>query len=201
MYPAGDQLHRDRRAWLDSKYPIGLVGADDLVGRSPPVEAPGRAEALRLCQKSFAAPDCIVALRPLDGDAGDVCELCDQILLDLSGTTWISLINREGAEYFAGSRHNGCGPDGSQPERQRVGLIWRAQPPWVALNVKGDHLCLVDSSGATWRGARHNGHTPKRPGIGVAEAWRKPLVELLLGGIDQEDGALALGRRLLDKRA
>ena len=49
MYPTDNQPQVDRRAWLDAEYPIRLVRADDLVGRSVPVEAPGRAEPLRFC--------------------------------------------------------------------------------------------------------------------------------------------------------
>ena len=55
-------------------------------------------EALTVGQECFTSLKCCLSLGPFNGNAREMCELLDQVLMDLCGGSRVAVIDRESAQ-------------------------------------------------------------------------------------------------------
>src|SRR5207248_8025757 len=94
-----DQADGDRRSRIDAEDAIGLLGPFDLVGRDAPRKGAYQAEALTLGEERFAPPERSLCSHAFDGDARDVRDLRDELLLTQRRRPGFALVHGERPEY------------------------------------------------------------------------------------------------------
>src|SRR5436190_19076467 len=83
MDSCSDQFERNSRIRIKLEDAIELFGPGDFVRSHTPREAADTAQMLCFCKEGLTSLQRRFTQCPLDGDAGNVCDLRDEILLEL----------------------------------------------------------------------------------------------------------------------
>src|SRR5438105_15317641 len=106
MDSRSDQVERNRHLRIELEDAIQLLGPGDVVRRHTPGKAADATQMLGFRNERFTALQRRFTQGPLDGDAGNVCDLRDQILLNLRRARRFAVKNRKGSEHSPVSRVN-----------------------------------------------------------------------------------------------
>src|SRR5947209_7290237 len=91
---------------------------------------------------AFAALESFFTQCPLDGDAGNVCDLRDQILLNLCRARRTALENGESSHHASVSCVNRRRPLRAEAMREQERSNRTRLKAWIRFKICHDHLCL-----------------------------------------------------------
>ena len=179
-----------------------------LVGGGAPGEAAGEAEPLGLGQIGVAAPQLLlgapqrgVALRALDGDAGDLSELPDQLELALAWAGRLILIEGEDADHLVVAREDRRRPARPQAVTQHQRGPRRRRPARVGRDIRGDDLALLVRRHPARPVVAVHHQAVEHLVVGGRQAGAGPVAEAHPVGIDREHAAQPPGRGGFDHTA
>ncbi len=110
MDSCSDQVERNRHLRIELEDAIQLLGPGDVVLGHTPGKAADAAQMLGFPKERFTALQRRFTRCPLDGDAGNVCDLRDQILLNLRRARGFAVKDRKGSQHAPVASVNGRGP-------------------------------------------------------------------------------------------
>src|SRR5947207_14686026 len=104
MDPCSDQFERNPHMRIKLEDAIELLGPGDFVCSHAPCKAADATQMLRFSEERFTLLQRCFTQRPLDRDAGNVCDLRDEILLNLCRACGTALENGECSHHASVSR-------------------------------------------------------------------------------------------------
>src|SRR5262244_445812 len=131
MHSTADEFERNRRTLFKLENAINLLGPRDLAGFDAPGKTAGSAEPLAFREKRLTPLQRRFTLGAFDGDAGNMREPRDEILLQRRWARWLVLIDSDGAQYVPRQRQNRRGRARSQAMGQCQGAKDGRRPPRV----------------------------------------------------------------------
>src|SRR2546421_6281710 len=99
MNSRSDQFERHCHLRIKLEDAIELLGPGDFVRRHTPGKAADATQMLCFRKERFASLQRRFTRRTLGGDAGNVCDLRDEILLNLRRARWLAVKNRKGSQH------------------------------------------------------------------------------------------------------
>src|SRR5437773_11940303 len=99
MDPCSDQFERHRHLRIKLEDAIELLGPGDFVRSHAPGKAADATQVLCFRKERFTSLQRRFAQCPLDGNAGNVGNLRDEILLNLRRARWFAVKNRKGSQH------------------------------------------------------------------------------------------------------
>src|SRR5882762_2511290 len=140
MDSCSDQVECNHDPGVELEDAIKLLGPGDFVRSHTPGKAADAAQMLRFREKHFTALQCRFTQCPLDSDAGNVCDLRDQILLNLRRARGFAVKDRKGSQHAPVASVNGGGPVRSYSVCQCEWSNCRFLPKRICLEVCHNHL-------------------------------------------------------------
>src|SRR5882724_2415115 len=110
MNSRSDQFERHCHLRIKLEDAIELVGPGDLVLSYTPGKAADAGQMLCFNKERFTSLERRFTQCALYRDAGNVCELRDEILLNLGWARWFAVKNRKGSQHPSVSSVNRRGP-------------------------------------------------------------------------------------------
>src|SRR5256885_15410210 len=110
MDPCSDQFERNPHLRVKLEDAIELLGPGDFVRSDTPGKAADATQMLCFRKERFTSLHCRFTQCPLDGDAGNMGDLRDEILLNLRRAHWIAMKNHKGSQHLPLSIVNWRGP-------------------------------------------------------------------------------------------
>src|SRR5437016_7365374 len=99
MNSRSDQFERQCHLRIKLEDAIELLRPGDFVCSQTPGKAADATQMLCFRKEPFTSPDCRFTQCALDGDAGNVCDLRDKILLNLRRARWFAAKNGKGPQH------------------------------------------------------------------------------------------------------
>src|SRR6266851_4053534 len=150
MDPCSDQFERNRHMRIKLEDAIELLRPGDFVCSHTPRKASDATQMLCFSEERFTSLQRRFAQCPLDGDAGNVCNLRDEILLNLRRARWFAAKNGKGPQHLAVSSVNRRRPMRSYSVCECEWSNRRFLPQRICLEVCHDHLLLEQRRLPTW---------------------------------------------------
>src|SRR5256885_3319994 len=142
MDSCSDQVECNGHLRIELEDAIKLVGPGDLVRSHTPGKAADAAQMLCFPKERFTALQRRFTRCPLDGDAGNVCDLCDEILLNLRRARGFAVKKRKGSQHPPVSSVNRRRPMRSYSVCECEWSNCRFLPQRICLEVCHNHLLL-----------------------------------------------------------
>src|SRR5262249_25767767 len=114
MHSTADAFERNGCTLFKLEHAINLLGPRDLAGFDAPGKTAGSAQPLAFREKRLTPLQCGFTLGAFDGDAGNMREPRDEILLQQRWARRFALIDSAGAQYVSRQRQNRRGRARSQ---------------------------------------------------------------------------------------
>src|SRR5882762_918051 len=195
MDSCSDQVECNHDPGVELEDAIKLLGPGDVVRSHTPGKAADAAQMLCFRKKRFTALQRCFTQCPLDGDAGIVCDLRDQILLNLRRARGFAVKNRKGSQHPPVSSVNRRRPMRSysvcEGEWSNCGFL----PKRICLEVCHNHLLLEQRRLPTRSGLTTDGQSVNRIVESRREARNSPIPEPRTTPIDQVHAAVTIGGR------
>src|SRR6267142_348523 len=131
MNSRSDQFERYCHLRIKLEDAIELLGPGDFVRSQAPGKAADATQMLRFRKERLTSLQRRFAQCPLDGYAGNVGNLRDEILLNLRRARWFAVKNRKGSQHPALSSVNWRGPMRSQTVCECEWSNRRRLPEWI----------------------------------------------------------------------
>src|SRR6266566_6190067 len=195
MDACSDQVECNRYLRIELEDAIELLGPGDFVRRHTPGKAADAAQMLRFRKKHFTALQCRFTQCPLDGDAGNVCDLRDQILLNPPRARGFAVKNRKGSQHVPVSSVNRRRPMRSYSVCECEWSNCRFLPKRICLEVCHNHLLLEQRRLPTRSDLTTDGQSINRIVEGRGKARHSPILEPRTTPIDQVHAAVTIGGR------
>src|SRR6266436_4891237 len=119
MDPYSDQFGRNPHMRIKLEDAIELLRPGDFVCRHTPCKAADATQMLCFSEERFTSLQRCFAQCTLDGDAGNVCHLRDEILLNLGRACRTGLENGESSQHTSVSREDRRRPLRAEAVRER----------------------------------------------------------------------------------
>src|SRR6266436_3647881 len=193
MDSCSDQVERNRHLRIELEDAIQLLGPGDVVLGHTPGKAADAAQMLGFPKERFTALQRRFTRCPLDGDAGNVCDLRDQILLNLRRARGFAVKNRKGSQHPPVSSVNRRRPMRSYSVCECEWSNCRFLPQRICLEVCHDHLPLEQRRLPTWSDLTTDGQSVSRIVEGRRKARNGPIPEPRTTPIDQVHAAVTIG--------
>src|SRR5713226_134322 len=142
MDSGSDQFERHCHLRLKLEDAIELLGPGDFVRSHTPGKAADAAQMLCFRKERFTSLQGRFTQCPLDGDAGNVCDLRDQILLNLCGACRTALENGESSHHASVSCKNRRRPLRAEAVRERERSNRTRLKEWIRFKICHDYLRL-----------------------------------------------------------
>src|SRR2546429_8944580 len=110
MNSRSDQFERQCHLRIKLEDAIELLGPRDFVRSHTPGKAADATQMLCFPKERFTSLQRRFTQCPLDGYAGNVGNLRDEILLNLRRARWFAVKNRKGSQHLSVSSVNRCRP-------------------------------------------------------------------------------------------
>src|SRR5947207_3746012 len=110
MDPCSDQFERNPHMRIKLEDAIELLGPGDFVCSHTPCKAADATQMLCFSEERFTSLQRCFTQCPLDRDAGNVCHLRDEILLNLRRASWFAVKNGKRSQHLPVSSVNRCSP-------------------------------------------------------------------------------------------
>ena len=193
MDPCSDQVECNGHLRVELEDAIKLLGPGDFVRSHTPGKAADATQMLGFRKERFTALQRRFTQGPLDGDAGNVCDLRDQILLNLRRARRFAVKNRKGSQHSPVSSVNRRRPMRSYSVCECEWSNCRFLPKRICLEVCHNHLLFQQRRLPTWTDLRTDGQSVSR----IVEARRKARNSLIpeprTTPIDQVHAAVTIG--------
>src|SRR6185295_11153413 len=201
MDPGYDQFERNPHMRLKLEDAIHLLGPGDFVSSHTPCKAADASQMLCFSEERFTSLQGRFAQCPLDGDAGNVCHLRNEILLKLRRACRTGLENGESSQHTSVSRKDRRRPLRAEAVRERERSNRARLKEWIRFKIFHDHLRLGKCCHATRSDFQRNSQTFTRLIEGPGEAGYSSYPELRTTPIDQVNAAVTIGRSVFYKFA
>src|SRR5256714_5797251 len=142
MDSCSDQFERHRHIRIKLEDAIELLGPGDFVRRHTPGKAADATQMLCFRKERFTSLQRRFTQCTLDGDAGNVCDLRDEILLNLRRARRFAVKNGKGSQHPPVSGINGRSPMRSYSVCECEWSNRRFLPKRICLEVCHNHLFL-----------------------------------------------------------
>src|SRR5207253_3158170 len=142
MDSGSDQFERHCHLRIKLEDAIELLGPGHFVRSHTPGKAADATQMLCFSKERFTSLQCRFTQCPLDGDAGNVCNLRDEILLNLRRARWFAVKNRKGSQHPPVSSVNRRTPMRSYSVCECEWSNRRVVPKRICLEVCHNHLLL-----------------------------------------------------------
>src|SRR5437667_5880924 len=131
MDSRSDQVERNRHLRIELEHAIELLGPGDFVRSHAPGKAADATQMLCFRKERLTSLQRRFAQCPLDGYAGNVGNLRDEILLNLRRARWFAVKNRKGSQDPPLLSINWRGPMRSQTVCECECSNRRRLPEWI----------------------------------------------------------------------
>src|SRR4029077_843466 len=124
---------------IETKHAISLLRPiSDFAGGGGPGPTPGLAEPLCFREIGFTLAPGRFRQLPLDGDAREMSNMLDRVLLTRTRTARLAIVHGKRSDHFTFGGEDRRGPAGA--ERMRQSKVAKRIPQWIARNVGHNHL-------------------------------------------------------------
>ena len=110
----------------------------DLARSGRPCPTPGMAEPLCFREIRFALASGRFRQFPLDGDAREISNVFNRVLLTRTRATWLAIVHGKRSDHFAFGGEDRRGPTGA--ERMRQSQVAKISPQWIGRDVGHNYL-------------------------------------------------------------
>src|SRR5712691_9787847 len=193
MDSCSDQVECNGHLRIELEDALQLLGPGDFVCSYTPGQAADAAQMLCSPKERFTALQRRFTRCPLDGDAGNVCDLCDEILVNLRRARGFAVKNRKGSQHPPVSSVNRRRPMRLDSVCECECSNCRFLPQRICLEVCHNHLLLEQRRLPTWSDLTTDGQSVSRIVEGRRKARNGPIPEPRTTPIDQVHAAVTIG--------
>ena len=201
MDPCSDQFERNPHTEDQTRRCDRAARTSDFVCSRTPCKAADATQMLCFSEERFTSLQRRFAQCTLDGDAGNVCNLRDEILLNLRRACRTGLENGESSHHTSVSREDRRRPLRAEAVRERERSNGTRLKEWIRFKICHDHLRLSKRCYAAGSDLRRNSQTFTGIIEGPGEAGYSSYPELRTTPIDQVNAAATVGGCVFDKFA
>ena len=164
--------------WIETKHAISFLRPiSDFTGGGRPGPTPGVAEPLRFGQIGFALPSGRFCQLTLNGDAGEMSNVLDRVLLTWARAPRLPIVHGKRPDHFAFGGKDRRGP--TRAERMRQGQVAEISPQWIGRDVGDNYLFGAVSSRSTRADRSPNESSVDRFRISFRKIRRSAVSQLL----------------------